>query len=214
MIASHDSLTGCKLKSWWFKPLEFISKCQNKDIESQLNAGVRYFDLRFNKYKGKWYGSHGPMLYDITIDNVFDKLRTFTLKNKENVYFRILMEDTFDKDTTLDLFKEYVLDKYNWYKTEYMNLHLIGEKSNWNNHIYYMNIPFYGKNDYEYTKKDIQDKIDEIADIKERNDLSVYECYTYKGIPWLFGLPIPRLISKKINKYVKPSKNFTMIDFV
>lgn len=214
MLASHDSLSGYKALSWYIKPFLLFGKCQNLNINLQYNAGVRYFDLRFNRSNNIWFGAHGNLLFNITIDEVFSILRDITIEHKEDIYFRVLMEDNFNKDTTLDLFKEMVLEKYNIYKTEYMHLHLIGEKSNWNNHTYYMNIPFYGKNDYEYTKKDFQNKIDEMANIKEREDLSVYECYTYKGIPWLFGLPIPIIAAKKINKYVKESKNFTMIDFV
>lgn len=214
MLASHDSLTGSVLKTWWYKPLSFIAKCQDKPLIEQLNVGVRYFDIRLNKYKGEWYGAHGVLIYDITIDDVLNIIQKWTASNKEAVYFRILMEDVFDKDTTLDLFKIEIYDKYIQYKNEYMHLHLIGEKSNWNNHTYYMNIPFYGKNDFTADSKGIEYKINEMNSIKDREDLSVYECYTYKGIPYLFGLPYPKLVANKINKYVKPSKNFTMIDFV
>lgn len=214
MKATHDSLTSYPLKQWWLYPILWTAKCQNKDIESQLIAGVQYFDIRLNKYKGVWYGAHGFLIYDISIDKIFDIFRSFTNNNKQPIYFRILMEDVFDKDTTLDKFKEEILTKYNWYKNDYMNLHLIGEKSNWNNHQYFMDIPFYGKNDFTSDDKGINEKINEMNNIKERDDLSVYECYTYKGIPKLFGLPYPKMVANRINKYVKPSKNFTMIDFV
>lgn len=219
MLASHDSITGYKLKSWWFKPLEFIGKCQDKTIREQFKLGVRYFDIRLNYYKGTWYGSHGLLLYDIDIDRIFRELHIISTIYKTEIYFRILMEDTLDEDTTLPIFKETILKKFSNYKSNtYLKLHCIGQKSNWNNHEYFIDIPFYGKNDFNPTPSGIKYKITEIQNNIGRNNLSVYECYTYKGFKYLFGLTFPRYVANKINKvaldFGKYHNDLVMIDFV
>jgi hypothetical protein len=90
MLATHDSLTSYPIKTWWLRPFNFLCKCQNKTLEEQYAAGARSFDLRFAKYKGKWCGAHGAMIYDITIEEVFKKLS----KLEGPVFFRVLCEDT------------------------------------------------------------------------------------------------------------------------
>ena len=212
MLATHDSLTGHKLKTWWLYPFLFTAKCQNKTIEEQLEIGVRYFDLRFREYKGKLYAAHGVIIFNITLEQVIHILKTFTDRTKETVYFRILFENALVKDSiNYDQFKELVLSKLD--TSNYLKLHCIGNKKTWDL-TYYLDIPFYGKNDYYICNKDISKKIDEIYNSIDRTDLSVYECYTYKGIKRLFGLPYPKLAANKINKHIKQSSNFTMIDFI
>ena len=46
MLGSHNSMTYLKPQKWWMKLINFTSKCQNKNIEEQYAAGVRYFDIR------------------------------------------------------------------------------------------------------------------------------------------------------------------------
>ena len=214
MLASHDSLTGYPLKTWWYKPFEFMAKCQDKDIESQLKAGVRYFDLRFNFHNNRLYGQHGFMVYDITISKVLEIFNNWTFINKENIYYRIILEDTLDKNIEFDHFLKLVKIKLKLYSNKYMHVHWIGQKSKWGQAPGYNDIPFYGKNNFTNDCKGISEKIEEMEKIEPREDLSVYECYTYKGIPKLFNLPFPRLAAWRINKHIKSSKNFTMQDFV
>jgi hypothetical protein len=213
-FASHDSLSGYSLRTWWFAPLNFMAKCQSKNIEQQLAAGVRYFDIRLNKDGSTWYGAHGPMLYNITIDEVLTKLRAFAEANKAHIYYRILHEDEFNRDASLTQFISIIEGKLANYTSQYMHIHFIGLKSQWSNHKYYMNIPFYGRNDYPTSKSGLNSKVREITSIKPRTDLSVYECYTYKGIPTFWGLPYPKLLSSTVNRYALRYHGNAMIDFV
>lgn len=65
------------------------SKCQNKTIAEQYNAGVRYFDVRiaFNK-NGSIRLVHNWVKYPSS--ELFEALRT--LNNKSDVYFRVLLD--------------------------------------------------------------------------------------------------------------------------
>jgi hypothetical protein len=58
-IATHNSGTGESgggVISFFGSP---FSKCQSKTLVEQYNAGVRLFDLRVRKYKGRWVFAHG-----------------------------------------------------------------------------------------------------------------------------------------------------------
>jgi hypothetical protein len=95
MLATHDSLTAYPVKSWWFRPFNFLCKCQDKTLEEQYAAGARSFDLRFAKYRGEWYAAHGAMIYDITLEGVILSFVYLRKRASEPFFFRILCEDTF-----------------------------------------------------------------------------------------------------------------------
>lgn len=201
MKASHDSLTSYPLKTWWLYPFLFTAKTQTKTIEEQLNSGVKYLDLRFRNINGELYGAHGFMIFNITAHEVFNILINWCVINRTIVYFRVLLEDGLSKDDiSLDDFEE----KINGYIELFPNtlkLHFIGKKSDWNNIRYKMDIPYYGKNNF--TLFNIKDKIKEMKEFN-KEELHIYECYTYKGIP------IPWFYSKIIDKYIPydSMKNF------
>ena len=48
-LASHNSLSYIKPKKWWEKLINFTSKCQSYDIETQYEYGVRLFDIRIRR---------------------------------------------------------------------------------------------------------------------------------------------------------------------
>jgi hypothetical protein len=113
MVATHDSLTAYPLKTWWLKPFNFLCKCQDKDLVEQHHAGARSFDLRFAKYRGEWYAAHGAMIYDMTLEEVF---RTLARLSKP-LYFRVLCEDTFYRQSDAKELARLVEDKMLYYKT-------------------------------------------------------------------------------------------------
>jgi hypothetical protein len=115
MLATHDSLTACPVKTRWLKPFNFLCRCQDKTLEEQHAAGARSFDLRFAKYKGEWYAAHGAMIYDITLESVILELLFMRESSFEPFYFRILCEDTFyRKSDAGELLKEFerLCDEY------------------------------------------------------------------------------------------------------
>jgi hypothetical protein len=185
MKASHDSLTGYPLRQWWLCPLVWTARTQTKTIERQLDAGVRYFDLRFRHNNGKLYAAHGVMLFDITIEDVFDKLA-----NKD-VWVRIILENQLLKDDiTLEQFKEMIPTIPNG-----INVDWIGEKLDWKTG----KVLFYGRNDFNYSQiKQRQKEINE--EPYQQKEPYVYECYSYKMLPFM-------------SKLIK-AKNDSMINFV
>jgi hypothetical protein len=94
MIATHDSLTAYKVKSWWFRLFNFLCKCQDKTLTEQFVAGARSFDLRFAKWRGKWYAAHGAMLYDLAPYDAIEILYSRAHGKETPLYFRVLCEDT------------------------------------------------------------------------------------------------------------------------
>lgn len=53
MYASHNSLTAYPVKRWYMKLLQPFSRCQEKGIDEQINAGVKFFDIRLRIKNGK-----------------------------------------------------------------------------------------------------------------------------------------------------------------
>jgi hypothetical protein len=108
MLATHDSLTAYPVKTWWFRPFNFLCRCQDKTLEEQYAAGARSFDLRFARYRDNWYAAHGAMIYDITLEGVILKLFFLQKCASEPFFFRILCEDTFyRKSDAGELLKEF-----------------------------------------------------------------------------------------------------------
>ena len=55
MLATHNSGTGEKSGNLVSSLFSIFSKCQNKTIKEQYDAGVRLFDIRVRKNKkGEW----------------------------------------------------------------------------------------------------------------------------------------------------------------
>ena len=73
-IATHNSATGEPghgLISWLVTP---FAKCQSKTITEQLEAGVRYFDIRVKKTKRGWVGAHGIWESKKNIQNILSEI--------------------------------------------------------------------------------------------------------------------------------------------
>lgn len=90
MLGTHNSLTFAKPSRWWMRPFNFLAKCQDKDIEAQLKAGARYFDIRVDTH---YYTRHGLMKYDYKIWQAFHLLELFAETHpSEVVCYRIILE--------------------------------------------------------------------------------------------------------------------------
>lgn len=66
MIGSHNTFSYLPIKNKWLSFLKPWYKCQEYDIITQINKGVRYFDLRikFSK-KGELQIVHNKIVFDI-----------------------------------------------------------------------------------------------------------------------------------------------------
>jgi len=46
ILGSHNSWSYLPPKKWYMKPFRFTAQCQDWDIKTQYEHGVRCFDLR------------------------------------------------------------------------------------------------------------------------------------------------------------------------
>lgn len=105
MLATHNSLTYASCQ-WWWKPFNFTSKCQNIDIQSQLEMGVRKFSIRPRMRNGKWVGAHGFATYNVSVDDILSQLNEFN----DEISVEIMLETTpliKPSDKYVELYKEW-----------------------------------------------------------------------------------------------------------
>jgi len=99
ILASHNSWTYLKPKTWWMKLIRFTARCQDKDIKSQYNDyGVRCFDLRVRFDDNQLVISHGIIKYCITAEEVYEILDW--LDKCGDVSIRLIHEVRKEKDYT------------------------------------------------------------------------------------------------------------------
>lgn len=118
-LASHNSLSFVKPKKWWEKLINFTSKCQLYDIETQYHKGVRLFDIRvrrddssYGAYSAK--SGHGLITYDKCIIDVLYVLDSISTK-EDPIYIQLNLENRKweeDKDFMWfeELFKTFAKD--------------------------------------------------------------------------------------------------------
>lgn len=90
ILGSHNSWSYLPPKKWYTKLFRFVAQCQDWDIKTQYEHGVRCFDLRI-KYNGdKLQVAHGAMVYKIDVADLLTDL--CWLNSKGDVYVRVLHE--------------------------------------------------------------------------------------------------------------------------
>lgn len=106
IFGSHNTMSYLPPRHWWMRPFRFIARCQSLTLEEQLEAGVRYFDLRvrFLPSDGTPYFCHGYMPFSRFSDRPDDLLlaaRTIAARAEElhrKHYIRIILEDMGQSD--------------------------------------------------------------------------------------------------------------------
>ena len=95
---THNSLTYAKL-IWWQRPFAWLinpfSRCQDKDITTQVKNDVVAFDIQMAQYKDKWKASHGIAWYDVDIIPMLEYLNKLAGKLNERFYVRIGLDRHF-----------------------------------------------------------------------------------------------------------------------
>lgn len=105
-IGSHQSLSYVRPK-WYWMPFRWMIKCQNLDLEGQLECGVVYFDIRVRFKKDKVISGHG--IIDLDID-VVEALKFLDSRStEENPLFIHLMYETkpFSKTPELEQLQQF-----------------------------------------------------------------------------------------------------------
>ena len=128
-IGTHNSLSGYKVKNWWFKLINFTSKCQSKTIKEQLDAGCRWFDIRLRWYKGKLYAAHGLMIYDVTFEEFLNEV--YVYNTTDTIYYRVMYEDAIGHNNAMSYeeFESLVLAFVALYSKDNIVITEIGSKS-------------------------------------------------------------------------------------
>ena len=71
MIGSHNTLSYLPPKNLWGKITRPWNKCQDKNLEEQVNAGIDYLDIRINFYKDeKWHFVHNRVDYGVVNNDI------------------------------------------------------------------------------------------------------------------------------------------------
>jgi len=116
ILGSHNSWSYLPVRKWWMKLLAFTARCQNIDIHTQYEYGVRCFDLRlrFDSYHHLPIISHGKIQYKYTPQQLKEDLEY--INSKGDCYVRILHEVRNKKEYTASSKKEFVYYCYAFQK--------------------------------------------------------------------------------------------------
>jgi hypothetical protein len=229
IIGTHNSLSSYGTRHWSI--FGFFSKCQDKTLEEQFYAGCRSFDLRFVKYRGEWRGAHGTRIFDITLEEAFNKL--IILSSTDKIRVRILHEDTFidQPAPTIQELINLVKDYLN------VNLELVYIASKKTGNIY---LAGECMNSYSFYENDVMSDNDREALCKRvaimyelktsDNSINYIGCYDSGGIPLrifgkqpiIFGypaqIPFPKLAANALTKIALKKKwkdnDLVVVDFL
>ena len=219
MLATHNSLTGYKVKYWFLKPFDFMAKCQTKLLPEQFACGARSFDLRFAKHRGKWYAAHGMQLYNLMLEEALDIL--ISLSHIEPIYFRVLCEDTFWKKSDNEELFDKIFEYLNFQKHNIKLLYCFS-KRDWLG--YSMSFANETQNYDTYSmmandRKNLCLRVARMYELQTTDDkVNFIGCYESSGIPRLFGLPYPKIAANALTPIVKSKKwkenDCPVIDFL
>lgn len=88
ILGSHNSWSYLPPKKWYMKPLRFTAQCQDWDIKTQYEHGVRCFDLRLRYDKDTLQVVHGEIIFKITCGQLLEDLGW--LNAHKDVYVRVI----------------------------------------------------------------------------------------------------------------------------
>lgn len=94
---SHNSLSYGRCQ-WWLRPLSWTARCQCKNWMEQLDAGVRYFDLRVRRVNGRWVAAHGLATYEgVDVEKVLNGMDRCVRCKGWECFVAVMLENTFFK---------------------------------------------------------------------------------------------------------------------
>lgn len=184
-IATHDSATGEKSKSWLHALGKVFAQTQTKTIREQYEAGVRYFDIRVDKDLTL---CHGLWKADKDLPDLLIEMRKYVT---ETVYMRVVIERKYPADE-IERIQMTVRNLVNLHG-KHVKLTYIAQKMPWKTLKVYNDIPFVGG-------------FLSVPAPKE------YLTMPYKD--WRRYIPIPWVLKKITPKVEFNDDCFTMLDFI
>ena len=95
----------------------FLAQCQSWSLINQLNAGIRYFDLRLRLNKNNLQLYHGPIYQNIDFSEVIKIFSDFLDENKSEFIIMAVQEE-YDEIKTEKSFTELFDEKIQNYKNK------------------------------------------------------------------------------------------------
>ena len=90
ILGSHNSWSYLPPTDWWMRIYRFAARCQDWDIKTQYEHGVRCFDLRVKFIEGLPYFVHNIFMYDYSPEEMEQDLKW--LNDKGDVYIRVSLD--------------------------------------------------------------------------------------------------------------------------
>lgn len=116
VYVSQLSIPGTHESSALYEGLSNTAKCQNLDIDKQLEIGVRYLDIRCRHFKNKFTIHHGPIYQHKNFSDVLSICKKFLQENpSEFIFMSIKDEHTAEENNRYfyQTFEEYVTNEAN-----------------------------------------------------------------------------------------------------
>ena len=102
---THDSCTY-QIKGLGIL-VSFAAKTQSWNLEEQMKAGLRYFDIRLRSYNNTLHCFHGPIDLGQTFDSILKTSSSFINANKSEGLIMQIVSEYDDKDCTKSMEQMY-----------------------------------------------------------------------------------------------------------
>ena len=120
---THDSCTY-QIKGIG-KLVSYAARTQSWNLEEQMKAGLRYFDLRLRSYNNTLHCFHGPIDLVQTFDSILKKASDFLNNNKTETLIMQIVSEYDDKDCTKSMEQ-----MYEEYTKNYKDMIIVFNKTN------------------------------------------------------------------------------------
>ncbi|WP_083634263.1 phosphatidylinositol-specific phospholipase C [Saccharicrinis aurantiacus] len=227
---THDS--GARFEDFWG-----TATCQSLSIDEQLNAGVRFLDIRCRHKDNSFFIHHGVKYQNLTFDDVLNMCYSFLNSNPtETIIMSIKEEHTADNNTRSfeTTLQQYINKKSNkWYLNDYIpklnevrgkiilfrrfnaNSKMGINANNWkDNTVFTINngsASIKVQDNYKVNNNSNKwDKINTLLnEARTTNNNTLYLNYTSGYKPGLFGIPSIPTVSNYMNPKVENYFNNT-----
>ena len=100
VLISSLNIPGTHNSGALYEPLPRTAKCQSLTLAQQLEAGVRFFDIRCRHQNDRFGIYHGPISQKLTFDTVLGTMRGFLKKNPSECIVLSIKEEHRSSRTT------------------------------------------------------------------------------------------------------------------
>lgn len=186
------------------------AECQAWSLQDQLNAGIRYFDLRVSGFGLRIM--HGPVSQHTTFPDVFNTIKTFLSKYKtETVLVRVKPVFFLLKNKVPGLVENVIENDISWVADEIPKIGQVRGKIVFvQKNSFELGIPLFETDEHnDYIVTDVETKIQKIimhlteaTDEHNRADKVVLNYSSGTGWPKVRLLNTPKSVASEINPWL------------